>query len=77
MAPVSIAVTSQQAPCSQVVNGESYEDQDGEGFVVRDMYYACGCRRIVHEYHDGSVYRKVVHHNGTVLVDELLSEWPV
>ena len=25
-----------------------------------------------HEYHDGSVSRKVVHHNGKILVDELL-----
>jgi hypothetical protein len=36
------------------------------------MLYACGCREIKHEYHDGGVARKVMHHNGAVLVDEIL-----
>jgi membrane-bound inhibitor of C-type lysozyme len=64
---------SQQAPCGQVVNGESYQDQDEEVLVTEELDYSCGCRTIRHEYHDGSVSSKVVRHDGRVLVDELLS----
>jgi hypothetical protein len=53
------------------VDGESYEDQDEEVLVTYEVDYACGCRSVRHEYHDGSVALKVVHHNGKVLVDEL------
>jgi len=64
---------SQQAPCGQSVNGESYQDRDEEVLLTQELRYACGCRSIRHEFHDGAVSAKVVHHNGTVLVDELLS----
>ena len=64
---------SQQAPCGQIVDGESYRDQDEEVLVTEELDYACGCRSIRHEYHDGSVISKVVRHDGTVLIDELLS----
>jgi hypothetical protein len=66
---------SQQAPCGQIVNGESYQDQDQdeEVLVTDERDYACGCRTIRHEYHDGSVSSRVVRHDGTILVDELLS----
>ena len=63
----------QQAPCGKIVDGETYEDQDEEVLVTQEVDYACGCRTIRHEYHDGSVSRKVIRHDGTVLVDELLS----
>ena len=63
--------TSQRAPCGQVVDGESYRDQDEEVVVTEELDYSCGCRSIRHEYHDGSVSCKMIHHNGTVLVDEL------
>ncbi len=66
------AFKSQQAPCGRIVDGESYEDQDEETHLTCEMDYACGCRSIRHEYHDGSVAQKVIHHNGSVLVDELL-----
>jgi membrane-bound inhibitor of C-type lysozyme len=62
---------SQLAPCGQIVDGESYADQDEEVVVTQELDYQCGCRTISHEYHDGSVSRKVVRHDGTVLVDEL------
>jgi len=65
------SVTSQKAPCGKIVDGESYEDQDEEVLVTCEVDYACGCKSIRHEYHDGSVGRKVIHHNGRVLVDEL------
>ena len=75
MVPTSTGFKSQKAPCGRIVDGESYQDQDEEGLVITDLYYACGCRSIRHEYHDGSIYLKVVHHDGTLLVDELIAEW--
>jgi hypothetical protein len=64
---------SQHAPCGQNVTGESYQDRDEEVLLTQELRYACGCRSIRHEFHDGAVSSRVVHHNGTVLVDELLS----
>ena len=64
---------SQKAPCGKIVDGETYEDRDAEALVTEELCYACGCLVIRHEYHDGSVSRKVVHHNGKILVDELIS----
>ena len=61
------------APCGRIVDSENYQDRDDEVVVTRETDYACGCRSIQHEYHDGSVSRRVVRHDGTVLVDELLS----
>ena len=65
--------TSQQAPCGRVVDGAAYEDQDQEVVLTEELDYACGCRSVRHEYHDGCVSRKIIRHDGTVLVDELLS----
>ncbi len=67
---------SREAPCGQLVDGERHQDRDDEDMVLlTDIYeYACGCRRIRHEYHDGSFSRKLIHHNGRVLVDELLGK---
>jgi hypothetical protein len=50
------------APCGKTVRGESYYDSDGEGFTVSVRYYACGCRRTRHVYHDGSVTATDVKH---------------
>jgi hypothetical protein len=64
----------QQAPCGRKVDGESYQDRDADNALfTEELDYACGCRTIRHDYHDGSVSRKVVRHDGKVLVDELLS----
>lgn len=63
----------QQAPCGRIVGGERYEDHDDEVIVTDEIFYACGCRTIDHQYHDGSVSRRVVRHDGRVLIDELLS----
>jgi hypothetical protein len=54
------------------VSGESYEDRDDQTLLTEEMDFTCGCRIIRHEYHDGSVSRKVIRHDGRVLVDELL-----
>jgi len=59
--------TREQAPCGRIVDGEHYRDDDQEGLVIRDEYYACGCRRIRHEYHDGSIQMTAIRHNGTVV----------
>lgn len=64
---------AQLAPCGRIVDGETYQDQDEEALVTEEVDYACGCRAIRHEYHDGSVSQKVVRHDGRVLVDELRS----
>jgi hypothetical protein len=63
----------QKAPCGRIVDAESYEDRDEEALLTQELEYACGCRSIQHEYHDGTVSRKVVRHDGKVLVDERLS----
>jgi hypothetical protein len=62
--------TGEQAPCGRTVDGEYYRDDDEEGLVIRDEYYACGCRRVRHEFHDGSVRVTATKHDGTVVMDE-------
>jgi hypothetical protein len=74
MAATSILFTSEKAPCGRIVEGEHFQDQDDEGLVTDNLYYACGCRSIRHEYHDGSVLLKVIRHDGTVLSDDLVAE---
>ncbi|MGQ0734050.1 MAG: hypothetical protein ACT4QD_10375 [Acidobacteriota bacterium] len=69
----SSSFTSQQAPCGRIVDGERYEDQDDDVLVTQTLDYQCGCRSIRHEYHDGSVSRKVLRHDGRILVDEMHS----
>jgi hypothetical protein len=74
MVAVTTPMPRCRAPCGQIVDAEHYEE-DEDGFRLSDnLYYACGCRSIVHEYADGSVQRKVIHHDGTVLVDDLVAE---
>ncbi|MGQ0639715.1 MAG: hypothetical protein ACT4P6_02940 [Gemmatimonadaceae bacterium] len=73
MAPTKTRFAGQKAPCGRIVDGESYQDRDEDALLTEAMDFACGCRVIRHEYHDGSVSRKVVRHDGSVLVDELLS----
>jgi hypothetical protein len=69
----SASLKDLKAPCGRIVDGESFEDQDEEIVVTREIDFACGCRSIRHEYHDGTVSERVVRHDGKVLVDELLS----
>ena len=61
-----------QAPCGSIVDGETYEDQDDEVVLTRETFYSCGCQSFQHEYHDGSISRKIVRHDGRVLIDENL-----
>ena len=64
---------NERAPCGRIVTGELYEDHDDDVVVTRETVYACGCQSIHHEYHDGAVSRRVVRHDGRVLIDEMLS----
>lgn len=73
MARTDKSFKGQQAPCGRIVDGESYQDRDDDALLTEELDYACGCHSIRHEYHDGSMSRKVVRHDGRVLVDELLS----
>ncbi len=72
MSGKSTRFASEQAPCGQTVDGERYQDHVGRGLVSDEHFYDCGCRSTREEFHDGCISRKVVHHNGTVLVDELV-----
>lgn len=73
MSPDSTRFTSQQAPCGRLVDGERVQDRDEDCLISDELFYACGCRSFRHEYHDGAVSCKVVRHDGTVLVDELIA----
>jgi hypothetical protein len=74
MVATSTRFQSEKAPCGQVVSGEQHQEQDEDGLVTDDRFYDCGCRRIRHEYHDGSFCLRVVRHDGTVLAEEMDAE---
>jgi len=71
MSTTRTGFTREQAPCGQVVDGERCQDHDGELLLTDELFYACGCRSVRLEYHDGGVSTRVIRHDGTVLVDEL------
>ena len=76
MGATTVRFASEKAPCGRMVGGERLldEDQDDEHCRVADeVFYACGCKSIRHAYHDGAVARKLIHHDGTVLDDELIT----
>lgn len=56
--------SDQIAPCGRKIGGEHLVDRDDDGLLIRDDYFACGCRRIRHEYHDGSTYITETRHDG-------------
>lgn len=56
--------TGERAPCGQTVDGEHFRDRDEEGLLIADEFYACGCRRIRHEFHDGSLQVRSIRHDG-------------
>ena len=61
---------SELAPCGKIVAGDHYADEDNEGLIIRDEYYECGCRRIRHEYHDGSTEVRAIRHDGKLVKGE-------
>ncbi len=58
------------APCGRTVGGERFRDRDADGLLLEHLVYSCGCRSVLDEFHDGSVHRRIVHHNGSVITDE-------
>ena len=66
--------TNEHAPCGQTVGGDHFQDQDEQCIVSDEWFFACGCKSIRHEYHDGAVSREVIRHDGYVLVEELMAE---
>ena len=74
MAVISTRFTSEKAPCGRIVDGEHLQDQDEQCLLSDEWFYDCGCRVIHHEYHDGTISRRVVRHDGKVLTDQLEAE---
>lgn len=66
--------TAEKAPCGKVVDGRRHQEDDDNGLLFDDKTYACGCRRIRHVFHDGSVRIRTVRHDGKVLADEHSSD---
>ncbi|MFX0577168.1 hypothetical protein [Nocardia nepalensis] len=62
--------SKERAPCGKQRAGARHREDDEAGLVIDDMTYDCGCRRIRHEYHDGSIRIRIVRHDGKVLMDE-------
>ena len=56
-----------------VMTTDAVFDQDDDVVMTHEATFACGCRTIQHEYHDGAVSRTLVHHDGRILVDELIA----
>jgi hypothetical protein len=64
----------ERAPCGKLRGGARHREDDEAGLVIDDLRYDCGCRRIRHEFHDGSVRIRIVRHDGKVLMDEHSAE---
>lgn len=62
--------TAERAPCGKVADGRRHREEDDDGLVYDDLTFLCGCRRIRHTFHDGSVRMKTIRHDGKVLADE-------
>lgn len=62
--------TQERAPCGKLKDGDRHREGDAEGLVFDDLTYSCGCRKIRHEFHDGSVRIRTIRHDGKVLADE-------
>ena len=48
----------QPAPCGRIVDGEHFGIRTPTWSSRRRRDYACGCRSIQHEYHDGTVSQR-------------------
>lgn len=64
--------TGETAPCGRLTDGVRYSDHDDEGLRVEHLHFVCGCQNLRDDFHDGSTRRRLIHHNGKVLVDEEL-----
>ena len=65
----------ERAPCGRLGHADRNEAEDEDGLVMELTVYACGCKSLHREYHDGSFQRQVIRHDGRrYMVDELTSE---
>jgi hypothetical protein len=74
MSTTSTRFRSEPAPCGRTTDGEHYQVEDEQGLVTDEWFFACGCERLRQEYHDGGCYRRIVRHDGKVLIDEITGE---
>ena len=74
MVGTSTGFIKEKAPCGRRVRGSRYHEDDGSGMLCDDVNYACGCRTIVHIFHDGSCRTRTIRHDGRMLVNELSAE---
>jgi hypothetical protein len=65
-----IRFTAERAPCGKYRDGLRHREHDDHGLTINDVTYDCGCRRLHHEFHDGSCRITTVRHDGRVLSDE-------
>jgi hypothetical protein len=70
MVETKIRFTAERAPCGKFRDGVRHRELDGFGLIISDVTYDCGCRRMHHEFHDGSMSIRTVRHDGRVLSDE-------
>lgn len=66
----SVRFSSERAPCGKQMGGRRHQDADSQGFILDNRIYACGCRQVYQQFHDGSGRARVIRHDGKVLVDE-------
>jgi len=74
MSTTTTMIRQCRAPCGQVVDAEHYQEEEEGCHVADNWYYTCGCRIVIHEFTDGSIQHKVIHHDGKTLADELDAE---
>ena len=61
----------ERAPCGRLGHADRNAMEDEDGLVLEETLYACGCRTTHREYHDGAYQRRVIRHDGKVLMDQL------
>jgi hypothetical protein len=66
----TISFHAERAPCGRIVEGERLRDTDDECMLTEEVFFACGCQVVRHEYHDGSVSCREMRHDGRVLADK-------
>lgn len=66
----TISFNSERAPCGRIVEGERLRDQDDECMLTEEVFYACGCQVIRHEYHDGTISSRELRHDGRIVAEK-------
>lgn len=64
-------LNGEHAPCGRTVEVDHVRDDDEDGLVIDHLYFSCGCRKSLHQFHDGSIQiRTYHHHHGKLIADE-------